>query len=107
MPGKFEGAIDEQIAEELYDLSLEGGADEEMGDVQEVGHFFMLFTDMEEYGGKSFILCEDNFGFVDYDEFDTAEAAEKAWKRYASLIDRLYENQEEEGEEGEEDGLDL
>lgn len=44
-PGKFEGEIN--LTEKLYDISLDGGEDESIGDADTFGHY-MLFTDLDK-----------------------------------------------------------
>jgi hypothetical protein len=97
MPGKFEGNENEEIAEILYNLWGEGGADEESGSIQERGIASAIFRGIEVYpegdtrrgaddepfgdgyeGG--YIVEEDSQGFVTYTEFEDTEKMEKAWE---------------------------
>lgn len=56
-PGKFEGEIN--LTETLWDLSLDSGQDDELGDVETFGHY-MLFTGLDntaEFGDLGGIVA--------------------------------------------------
>jgi hypothetical protein len=97
-PGKFDTIVDSYV----YSVSLDGGADEELGDVSETGRWYGLMRGQglleavekqaaeekdqltqdekdlfKEEGGV--ILSEDDQGFVTVDYFDTKEALEQKW----------------------------
>jgi hypothetical protein len=92
MPGKFPDAI----AEALYEISL-SGPDEETGDVTEKGIWYGLLTNIlsaelveaglseeeaEEISGQSFILSENEQGFVDYEQFNSDDEAMAQFREY-------------------------
>lgn len=118
-PGKFEGGL--FINEYVYDLSLEGWADQE-GDVSEIGVVYNrlhlgpeglerieeiakenkdTLTDEERdlisdsYGA---ILEEGEQGFVSVDWIDTKKEYEKKWKEIEDEVASIYEEIEEQGE---------
>ena len=68
--------MDEKTTE-LWDASLHSMHDEEFGDVSESG-WCALFLDW--YDGKSYILCQDNNGFVGIVEFHDAKTAGVEWE---------------------------
>lgn len=99
-PGKFEGQL--QLTERLYEMLLEGGADDEMGSVDQNGEAYSLFLGLtsKEVGGhigtiRAAILCEDSQGFVSGRYFDTDAEAETAWKRIGEEIGEEFEDEEE------------
>lgn len=103
-PGKFEGQL--QLAEKLYELTLEGGADDSMGSVDENGEAYDLFLRLtsKELGGhigtiRAAILCEDEQGFVTGRYFDTNDEAEEAWERIAEEIGGFEYKEDDEEEE--------
>ena len=101
-PGKFEGEL--RISEFIWDLTLEGFEDEELGDVESFGYFAKVSlgpkmlddvarmareTGVELTPGErqfvkeqaGVILSEDNFGFVSATYFDSKERLDEVWKR--------------------------
>lgn len=80
MAGKFSS----NEAEELYNWSLEGGADDECGDVGVCGFWACVFKGELEDSGlflyDYYILIEDDQGFVSAEAFDDAEALEARWQ---------------------------
>lgn len=101
MPGKFP----DELAEALYQLSLDG-PDEEIGSVQEMGWYGLLLgvtpEEVGEYGeeaveqmegAQDFIISEDSQGFVDYESFESSADARYRWEEIANEIEP------EEGEE--------
>ena len=86
MPGKFS----DETAAKLYEMSLDGGPDEETGSVQEQGWFgLMVSTGLA--GAEHAILEEDSQGFVSYSTFDSEEAARA---KFAELEAELETNEE-------------
>ena len=78
--GKFEGCADTQLAEYLYNITMESGQDKEAGDVQDYGCWYGLILNVSGIGKfKSYIVTEDGQGFFDYEEFDTVGQALKKW----------------------------
>jgi len=96
-PGKFSTVLDSYV----YSVSLDGGCDEESGDVSECGEWYgvmrnggtifrdhdpMLDTLTAEEQEKltssaGVILREDSNGFVSVDYYGTAESLETAWSQ--------------------------
>lgn len=76
MPGKFEGNVDEELAERLYDATLEGGCDEEIGSVHELGWYGRFIDRVGQY---YYILFEDSDGFFEYFQFDSLVELNQAW----------------------------
>ena len=87
--------FDSELAERLYDLSLESSQDEECGRVDENGHWYGLFRE------EKAILCEDSQGFVSASEYDTGEELEEAWQE--CLAECNPEDEEAEPSEPDED----
>ncbi len=78
-PGKFEGNADQDLAEYLHKLSLDGWTDEEIGDVEGFG-WYGLLTQVAGRGKlKSYIIHEDSQGFFNYTTYDTQDLALTAW----------------------------
>jgi hypothetical protein len=79
-PGKFEGCADQTLAEELYQLTLDGSCETDGRTEAPTGFFAII----EDYGdpAKSYILVEDDRGFVTVQQFDHAHEAHEL---YASL----------------------
>ena len=71
-PGKFEGCANQDLAQALRELSL-NGCDGELGDVQGFG-WYGLMLDINLTWPKDYIVSEDNFGFFDYVEYERGEA---------------------------------
>jgi len=85
VPGKFEGNADEALAERLYDVTMDGGQDDEIGTVDELGWYGLIL----DFEGKSYVVEQDTYGFFTYSEFDSADAARTAFgqveKSYAEI----------------------
>lgn len=76
-PGKFEGNLKPEIAEELYMMSLDGVDDEEGSSAYGGWHGLLLSTGISD--APNAIVYEDSQGFVEYEPFDTQEQALAAW----------------------------
>lgn len=74
-PGKFEGCADERLGRVLYDISLEGGCNEDLGDVEGGFGWYGLVLSRK----RAYIVCEDSNGFFTYDAYPTHTAAQDAW----------------------------
>ena len=86
-PGKF----DDNVAEFVYERTLDGWGSEQLGDVQSFGYYELvvfgsddpLKVQMEdgsvEVWGEAAILMENNQGFVYVDYYDTVAEAQQAW----------------------------
>jgi hypothetical protein len=103
-PGKFEGNEDQDVAEVLYDATMNGMQDEEVGDVSETGMWSGIFRGVEVRDGElqdgfpgGYIVQEDEQGFFTYTEFDDDEELEKSWEWI------LEQDKETRGEEDDDD----
>jgi len=104
-PGKFRTDLDSDI----YELSLEGGPDEELGDAQDFGWYGLMsdgqsiVDDLRGLGvelddeGYEFlkdkagcILNEDSQGFVTVTYYDTTKELEKAWQDLEDEAEEFY-----------------
>lgn len=93
-PGKFEGET--MLAVEMYESAMESGADEEGGDSEGPGYFW-LFTDFIASDGtpRHGILSENSQGFISLDEYDTATDAAEAWEEdIEPMLDEWFEGEE-------------
>jgi hypothetical protein len=101
-PGKFSTMLDSYV----YSVSLDGGCDEESGDVSESGEWFgimrngrTIFRDHDPMletlntaeqdkltSAAGVILREDSQGFVSVDYYQTADSLELAWSQ---IVDHL------------------
>jgi hypothetical protein len=99
-PGKFEG--EPNLTEKLYDLSLESGYDEDLGECDTFG-YYMLFTGLDngEFGNLegyvAAILHEGSQGFVTgtyYEDLEYARATwrhlEKQWEKHLEATEGEY-----------------
>lgn len=109
-PGKFEGEL--QLCKALYELTLDGGADEEVGEAQYEGWYGLMIDvrlsdlidtamridvhedrlreDYEEVHGHvegvNAILHENDQGFVECSFYETSRAAKKEFERISNEI---------------------
>lgn len=108
-PGKFEGEL--LIAKPLYQLSLEGGCNDEVGSVVEDGCWYGLlrgpFYDIDEIEPgvpltkeereyldriAGVILCETDTGFVYVSYYEDPAELERAWEELLEEeLDRVSE----------------
>ena len=86
--------FDSELAERLYNLSLDSSQDEECGSVQENGTWYGLFRE------EKAILSEDSQGFVSVAEYDTDEELGQAWQE---CLDGNPEDEEADPSEPSED----
>ena len=84
MPGKFEGNENEALAEKLYEFTLDGQCDREIGSVDELGWYGVL---IDEHFKAYWIVDEDSNGFFSYTQYDTLFQLNKAWVE----IEAMYE----------------
>lgn len=77
--------FDSRLAENLYEDSLEGGADDDIGSVDELG-WFGLFEE------EKAILSEDGQGFVYLNEYGDQEALDKAWNEIIDQYNQYWKN---------------
>ena len=78
MPGKFEACANEDLARELFDITLDGFANDDFGDVEENGAFSLIL----DFNGRSYITMEDSQGLFKYWEYDSAEDAEREFRAH-------------------------
>jgi hypothetical protein len=91
-PGKFEGNYSQAIARAVYTRVLDGCADETIGDCSEIGWIANLVTGTNH----TFILVEDNQGFVSVDYWLTgSETWQSEWDKLVSECDSFYAEQED------------
>jgi hypothetical protein len=83
-----------QADEDLYEISLDGGLNEECGSVTEYGTWYGMMRTYDEYAGV--ILIEDSQGFVDVMRFDTDKQLDFYWQGIVADVAKWYENTEEE-----------
>jgi len=93
-PGKFEATNNIEFAQALQELSLEGGADDDIGD-EECGWFGIFRNDFKEYGIKEdgklvvgVIVSEDSNGFFSYQSYHNMKLLNAEWKeitKYSEL----------------------
>jgi len=79
-PGKF----DTYLGAYLWELSLDGGCDEETGDASTVGWYGLFRGNFEHpqlFDVAGAILYTNNDGFVDARTFQDKASLEKAWMR--------------------------
>jgi hypothetical protein len=112
-PGKFEGNEDQDVAEILYDATLNGMVDEEAGDVQEHGMWSGIFRGVEVEDGElkdgasgGYIVQEDEQGFFTYAEYDTDEELNEEWDRILATYEEMDEESGEDDEDEEGGGAD-
>ena len=102
-PGKFEGEL--LVAVPLYQLSLDGHCDEEIGDACEGPVWFGLlrgpFMDITEADGEPLneqereflaslagaIVEESSDGFVSVTYYEDSDELERAWQELAGLYE--------------------
>jgi hypothetical protein len=88
--GKFEGNADQDLAEYLHKLSLDGCNDRELGDVQDFGWYGLLLHIAGKGRMKSYIVHNDNYGFFDYTEYNNKDSALEAWTKLESEYEKFY-----------------
>lgn len=118
-PGKFSTILDSYV----YQVSLDGGCDDEAGNVDEFGYWYGLMRrgrsifrnhdplleilneaeqkQLTESAGV--IMCEDSNGFVSVNYYQSATALDEAWDRITDEFEELEEDEPEEGYLGQED----
>lgn len=81
-PGKFEASG--PLGEKLYELSLDGGLEDELGDNSMGETWYGLLLDTGLACAPFAILSEDSQGFVEYGAYDTKEKVMRDWERIQS-----------------------
>ena len=82
------GKFNSQEDEDLYDLSLDSGQDEEIGDCGDLGWFGLFKSGLA-------ILCEDGQGFITVDRYKTTKDLMLAWEYIEEDYERYYEENED------------
>ena len=59
-PGRFEGNYDPELAEVLWDLTLDGAHEAECGTAETTGWYALVWL-----GSHSYVIRQDSDGFVD------------------------------------------
>src|SRR3970040_678492 len=73
------GKFSDELCEKLYELSLDGGPDDEYGNCSEPPfRWWGLLIKSGVRGAQNAILTEDSQGFVDYETFPSAKQARAA-----------------------------
>ena len=91
-PGKFEGNMSHKTAELLYEISMNGNNDKEIGG--EMGWYGLLLNTGIP-GAEYAIISEDNDGFFSYRPFDNEEEARKDWTEIEEEYETFYEDIED------------
>lgn len=73
------GKFDSELAESLYELSMDSSQDDECGDVGMCGFWAARFDNLECLETEYAILIEDEQGFVSAEAFDSLEELEARW----------------------------
>lgn len=101
-PGKFEGNACYEQASRLYDIVLDGGADDECGSVAEDGVCYALVLDVENeattFGARHALVVEDDRGFVSVETFETSTEARAEFLLCEQRIESAREEAEREHE---------
>jgi hypothetical protein len=118
-PGKFNTIVDSYV----YQVSCDGGCDDERGSVNENGEWFGLmrhgstiFRDHDPLletlneaeaeqikSSAGVILREDSQGFVHVEYFNSADALDKAWQEIAEQFDNDDDGDDDEPQEDDDD----
>jgi len=104
-PGKYEGEV---LATRIVHEEMMDGADEEFGDVQDVG-WHGLATDVRLPSGEitHAIIVEDSVGFVSGKFYATAARAKAAFNKMRNELEPdSDDDDEEEDDDEEDDGVD-
>lgn len=106
--GKFEG--EPKLTEVLWNLVLEGSADEELGESEDFGAYALfLHLKRSEFPGnigdtKAAIVFENSQGFVSGTFYDSVSEARDAWDEIAAEYDQfMNEIEDDEYDDDEED----
>lgn len=94
-PGKFSTYADAYI----YELSMDGGADEEVGEAQYDSWYGLMRGPFDHPQLKKFagaILFENSQGFVEATFYESKKKLESEWKRVSSEVES---EMEEAGED--------
>jgi hypothetical protein len=86
-PGKFNYYADSYV----YELSLDGGGDEEIGDVETTGYYVLVKGPFEHPQLKKFagaILVEDNLGFVGVNFIRGKKKLASTWKHICGKVEQ-------------------
>lgn len=96
------------MAEFVYERTLDGWSTEELGDVQDFGHFDLVVFGPEdpltvqvedgnqEVWGEAAILMENDQGFVYVTYFNTVAEAEAKWAKLEAEYDEFMEGVDDE-----------
>ncbi len=101
--GKFEGNYNCLLARAIYDIIMDGGTDEQIGDVGELGWFGRIdLSDLniKEDGEKvkGVIVSENDMGSFSYASYDDKEELDKNWKEIEKEYDEYFEEYHKEVE---------
>lgn len=76
--GKFEGET--YLCRAIYDLSLEGGLDDELGESEGFGWYGKFSGRIRNRGPFHVIINENSVGFVGCQFYDNEKQLDKAWR---------------------------
>ena len=83
----------DSICEQLYELSMDGGADSQLGsDVGFEDGWWWLMQETGVPGVRHAILYEDSQGFVTYESFDESIQLNNRWHELVKNFDSCYGN---------------
>ena len=71
-----------QLAELLYEASLNGELDEEIGSVDELGWYGRFIDRVDLF---YYILNEDSQGFFSYEQYPTLPSLNEAWEEIEAM----------------------
>jgi len=94
--GKFEGNHNCTFAKALYDAVLEGGTDDEVGDVQDFGWYGKVDLgdlNIKESGNPvaGAIVHEDSSGFFTYSTYPRKDEFEQDWNEIIAEAQEYYD----------------
>mgnify|MGYP003147513387 CR=1 FL=1 len=74
--------------EQLYNMSLEGGHEEEIGNVEGLGwNCYLSYTGIKDH--EFAILHQDNEGFVSETVYTTYEELMREWKQLKKIVEEF------------------
>ena len=102
-PGKFEGNFNSTFARILYEMSIDGGADEEAGDVESAIGWNGLFTGLGEYNIKEngepvigAMIYQDSDGFFGYETYSNEKEMRDDWNNIVAEEEKYNEEDNED-----------
>lgn len=95
-PGKFEGEI--HLTEKLYDVTLDSGEDESLGDADTFGYYSLFLNlnngEFDNLGGiVAAIVHTNSQGFVEGTYYDDEDTARKIWRNLERQWEKMLETE--------------